>query len=177
MFPWVASALGYAYALAGRLDEALPPLEQAVERAGSVSILGRLAIQVAWLGEAYLLGGRLDDAARSAHRALDLSREHKERGHEAWALRLLAEIAARRGLAGVERADAFYHEALDLAHELGMRPLAAQLRLGLGTLYGRAQRIEAARREISTAMEQFRSMEMALWLAAASAALGSLGGL
>ena len=32
LFPWVASALGYTYALAGRVAEALPLLEQAAER-------------------------------------------------------------------------------------------------------------------------------------------------
>jgi hypothetical protein len=75
----------------------------------------------------------------------------------------------------VEGADGLYREALGLAEELGMRPLGAQLRLGLGTACGRAQRIEAARFEISTATDHCRSMEMTLWLVAASAALGSLG--
>ncbi len=110
MFPWVASAVGYAYALAGRVDEALPLLEQAVDQAASVGILGRLSIQVAWLGEVHLLAGRISDADRFAQHALDLSREHKERGHEAWVLRLLAEVAGRRDPPEAERAETFYHE-------------------------------------------------------------------
>jgi DNA-binding NtrC family response regulator/tetratricopeptide (TPR) repeat protein len=174
MFPWVASALGYAYALAGRVDEAVPVLEQAVDQAAAVAILGRLSIQVAWLGEVHLLAGRVSDAARFAQHALDLSREHKERGHEAWTLRLLAEVAARRDPPEVERADAFYHEALALADELGMRPLSAHSHLGLGTLYGKANRVAPARLESSAAIELFRSMEMTFWLAGAEAGLGSL---
>ena len=48
------------------------------------------------LGEAQLLAGRLEEAHALAERALALAREHQERGHQAYALRLLGEIAARR---------------------------------------------------------------------------------
>jgi tetratricopeptide (TPR) repeat protein len=41
MFPWLASSLGAAYALAGRLSAALPLLEQAVEQAAALGIMGR----------------------------------------------------------------------------------------------------------------------------------------
>ena len=46
-----------------------------------------------WLSEAYLLAGRDADGSAAAQRALDLARQPKERGQEAWALRLLGEIA------------------------------------------------------------------------------------
>jgi tetratricopeptide (TPR) repeat protein len=150
-------------------------LGQAVDHAASVGMLGRLSIQLAWLGEAHLLAGRIDDADRFAQRALDLSREHGERGHEVWVLRLLAEVAARRDPPEVERAETFYRGALALADELGMRPLAAHGHLGLGILYRTAQRAGPARREILAAMELFRSMEMAFWLVGAEGVLGSLG--
>ena len=61
---------------------------------------GRLRVAlsgIAWLGEAYLLAGRLGrGAATLARPALELARGHSERGNEAWALRLLGEIAAHR---------------------------------------------------------------------------------
>ena len=60
---------------------------------------------------------------------------HQERGHQAYALRLLGEIAARREPPEVEQAEAHYRQALALAEELGMRPLQAHCHLGLGTLY------------------------------------------
>ena len=41
-----------------------------------------------------MLAGRLEEAHAFAEQALDLAREHQERGHEAYALRLLGEIAA-----------------------------------------------------------------------------------
>ena len=36
VLPWVASSLGYVYALSGRLREALPLLEQAVEQSAKM---------------------------------------------------------------------------------------------------------------------------------------------
>jgi tetratricopeptide (TPR) repeat protein len=75
-FPWMASPVGYAYALAGRVAEALPLLEQAVEQAASMRFTAGLSLLTAQLSEAYLLAGRMDEASTQARRALDLeSRE------------------------------------------------------------------------------------------------------
>ena len=92
---------------------------------------------LAYLGEAHLLAGRRDDALAVARRALDLAHRQKERGNEAWVLRLLGEIAAQADPPDLESADAHYRQALARADELGMRPLAAHCHLGLGTLYRR----------------------------------------
>jgi len=50
---------------------------------------------------------------------------YKERGHEAWALRLLGEIAVRADSPDPEAAVTYYGQALSLAGELGVRPLVA----------------------------------------------------
>src|SRR5215510_10869286 len=94
--PTLAAPVGYAYALAGRLPEALPLLEQAI---GQCEVMRGGVLEAAfviWLGEAYLLAGRLDEAYTQAQRALEFSRAHQERGHETYALRLLGEFHARR---------------------------------------------------------------------------------
>jgi tetratricopeptide (TPR) repeat protein len=88
-------------------------------------LVAHQSIGGAYLSEAYLLAGRIDDAIHFAERALDLSRNHKERGHRAWALRLLGEIALRSDPPDVETAGGHYRQALALAEELGMRPLLA----------------------------------------------------
>jgi hypothetical protein len=53
------------------------------------------ALRSAWLGESHLIAGRIPDASRLAHQALNFAHAHQERGHETWAFRLLAEIAAK----------------------------------------------------------------------------------
>jgi class 3 adenylate cyclase/tetratricopeptide (TPR) repeat protein len=176
MFPTAASRLGYAYALSGRLTEGLPLLEQAVEKAAAMRIMATYSRMNVLLSEAYLLAGRVDEAMELAMRVLEFSRDHKERGFHAWALRLLGEIAAHRARPEVEQAESYYHAALALADELGMRPLLAHCHRGLGVLYGKIGRPEPARVELSTAIEMYRTMDMTFWLPEAEAALAQVEG-
>jgi tetratricopeptide (TPR) repeat protein len=87
-----AASLGYAYALSGCVTEALPLLAQALEEADRSGFMLNHALYVAWLSEASLLADRKEDALALAQRALERSRAHKERGHQAHALRLLGEM-------------------------------------------------------------------------------------
>ena len=134
------------------------------------------SLRVGYVSEAYLLAGRMQEAVQLAGRALDLSRAHKERGHEAWALRLLGEIAAHQAPPEIEPAKNHYRQALALAEELGMRPLVAHCHLGLGTLYAKTGQQEQARAELSTASEMYRAMEMTFWLPQTEAALAQVEG-
>src|SRR5262245_42331045 len=85
------------------------------------------ALRVVSLGEVYLRTGRLDEAGTQAQRALESSRAHQERGHEAYALRLLGEVATQRESPEAEQAEACYRQALVLSEELGMRPPCSAL--------------------------------------------------
>src|SRR5438552_1309735 len=127
LFPLVAAPLGLAYALAGRHDEGLRLLEEAIERAEAMEWVSNHAIRLVWLGRAHLLAGHVDTATRVGVRALELARRLGERGHEAYALRLLGELAGKAVPPDVERASEHYRAALSLAEVLGMRPLAAAI--------------------------------------------------
>jgi class 3 adenylate cyclase/tetratricopeptide (TPR) repeat protein len=173
-FPETTSALGCAYAFSGRVAEALPLLEQAEQRGAAMGTMGGQSLRVGYLSEAYLLAGRTEEAVHFAGRALDLSRDHKERGYQAWALRLLGEIAAQREPPEVEPAETSYRQALTLAEELGMRPLQAHCHLGLGTLYAKTGHQEQARADLSIAIELYKAMDMTFWLPQAEAALAQV---
>ena len=123
------------------------------------------------LGEAQLLADRLEEAQALAERALALARAHQERGHQAYALRLLGDIAARRDPPEGEPAVAHYHQALTLADALGMRPLVAHCRRGLGTLYATRGQWEQARTELCAALDLYQAMEMTFWLPQVEAVL------
>jgi tetratricopeptide (TPR) repeat protein len=174
LFPLVASALGAAFALSGRVVEALPLLEQAVAHAASMKVLDFQSHRLACLGEAYLLADRIDDALAVAGRALDLSREHRERGWEAYARRLLGEIAVQHEPVEMAKAEDYFHDALALAKELGMHPLQAHCQHSLGRLSLKFGRWEG-RSALCTAIELYRAMEMTLWLSQAEAALAQMG--
>jgi hypothetical protein len=52
-----------------------------------------------------------------------------------------------------------------------MRPLLAHCHHGLGMLHGTLDQQEAARRELSTAIDMYRAMDMTFWLPEVEAAL------
>jgi hypothetical protein len=120
------------------------------------------------VGEAYLLEGRVEEAALWARHALEVTRGRAERGHEAWALRLLADAACHRAPA---EAEVLYRDALALAEELGMMPLRGHCHMGRGRLRNRNGDRDGARADLSAAVALFRSMDMALWLPDAEAEL------
>ena len=138
--------------------------------------LGGESLRVGYVSEAYLLAGCMQEAVQLAGRALDLARAHKERGHEAWALRLLGEIATHQDLPEIEPAEHHYGQALVLAEELGMRPLVAHCHLGLGTLHSRIGRVDQARTDLAAAIALYRAMDMTFWLPQAEAALAQAEG-
>jgi tetratricopeptide (TPR) repeat protein len=172
--PRTASFLGMAYALSGRVAEALPLLEEAVEGALSKNIRRDHPLWVTHLSQAYLLAGRIGDAIPLAWRALKISQVHKERGHQAYALRLLGEIAARREPPDSAQAEAHYRQALALADALGMRPLQAHCHRSLGMLYAKLGQQEHARSVLSTAIDLYRAMEMTFWLPQTEAAMAEV---
>ncbi len=169
----IMTSLGLAYALSGWVDEALPLLEQAVEQQSS-SAQRDGSPDMRTLGEAYLLANRLVDVVQLAERALALSRDRKERGNEAWLLRLLGEIAMPCHPPDIDQAETHYNQALTLANELGMRPLQSPCHRGLGTLYCQTGQSEHARAELSTAIEMYRDMEMTFWLPETETALAEV---
>jgi tetratricopeptide (TPR) repeat protein len=176
VFPFAASDLGAAYALAGRQAEALPLLEQAVEQAAAMRYIVIQSLWITQLSEGYLLAGRMEEAMTQALRALELSRTHRERGHEAWVHRLLGDLHAYRHPPAAEQAEASYQQARALAEALGMRPLQAHCHRGLGTLYAMTGQREQARTELSAAIEMYQSMDMTFWLLQTEAALAQVEG-
>jgi predicted protein tyrosine phosphatase len=95
-----------------------------------------------------------------ADEALTLARDHRQRGSEAWLLRLHAEIALARGPGAIQTGGEVYRQALDLAEQLEMRPLVAHCHLGLGRLHRRVGQPTAARAELEAALALYRSMGM-----------------
>jgi tetratricopeptide (TPR) repeat protein len=149
----------------------VPLLTQATEQAMATVMIVAQALCSLSLGGAQVLAGRLEEAHALAESALAQAHTHQERGNQAYALRLLGDIAAHRDSPEVEQAETFYHQAIVLAEELGMRPLLAHCHLGLGILYNRIGRPEQARPELSAAIELYRAMEMTFWIDRAEMAL------
>jgi tetratricopeptide (TPR) repeat protein len=165
---YALACLGMSYTLAGRSEEAVARLEEAVAAGESQKSLD--AFTVAMLGHAYLSAGRQDDAHRSAHHALSMSRKTRP-SIEAIALHLLGEIATRRSPSAIDVAAQHFRRALALATTLGMRPLAAHCHLSLGKLYRLTGKQDQAQQNLTTATTMYREMDMTYWLEQAEAEL------
>ena len=167
--PVASSLLGYAYALSDRVTDALPLLESAV---GGAAAMHRRVDQALWsihLSEALLWVDRIDDARGNAQNALQLARQHGERGNEAHALRIQGE-ALSRGFDDGQALD-HYQAALKLAELLNMRPLIAHCRFGLGKFWWRCDKRHEAEAALLAATTMYRNMGMHFWLEQAEAAL------
>jgi DNA-binding SARP family transcriptional activator len=118
--------LGHAYARAGRIDEAVPLLEDGLARGASCGTMWWQSRRWAQLAETHLLADRAADASAACERAISLAETYREQSNRAYALRVLAEAAARGASPDKSGARRCLEEALVLANRLGMRPLAAR---------------------------------------------------
>jgi class 3 adenylate cyclase/tetratricopeptide (TPR) repeat protein len=172
-FDVTAALLGHAYTLSGYIGEALPLMEQAVADPGSTGSANH-PLLLTCLGEGYLIAGHPVRALEVAKRALALAHDQRERGNEAWVLRLLAEIATHADAPDPGVAGRAYREAIARAEELGMRPLVAHCHFGLAKLYWRTGRAEQAQEHLATATAMYREMDMQFWLEQAAAEMREL---
>jgi DNA-binding SARP family transcriptional activator/tetratricopeptide (TPR) repeat protein len=169
--PQVTGYLGYAYSRTGRIDEGLSLLERAIDVYEATRAWPFRALLTVHRSTACLRAGRLDAARALGHEALTLAREHGERGHEAWALRLFGEIASHSAGGDAREAEHRYHEALALATQLGMHPLVAHCHRELGHLSRRTGEVSKARERLTTAAAMYCDMGMGFSAAEAETAL------
>jgi tetratricopeptide (TPR) repeat protein len=159
--PQITAALGLAYALAGRRDEALVLLDEAVQQISTRVFTGPT---VADLSHAYLLTGNIEIAATFAGRALNADWIRKQPGSLAWLLHVLGDLATYPDRFDAKTGEAHYREALALAEPRGMRPLVAHCHFGLGKLYRRTDKRQEAQEQLVTATAMYRELEMRFWL-------------
>ena len=172
--PIPSSLLGLTCSFLGRSEEGLRLLGDGVTLTEELGVRAYLALWTANLGEGLLGAGHVERARAVAQRALDLATAHKERGHQAWALRLLGEISARGGAEAQKAAD-YYRQSLALAEELEMRPLIARNHLGLGQIHGQAGDREKADEHLAVAITMLGDLDMRFWFKRAAEELIGLG--
>jgi len=175
-FSFTAGNLGHAQSLLGHPDDALAIVAEGVRpQKVSFSIVPS-AYPLTALAEAYRLKGETKKALQNAEEALSIFRQNGEQGFAAWALYHLAKIQFNGGSEQLEQAMLSYRQAKEQAAELGMKPLFAHCHMGLGEAHVKKGLSEEARSELASAIELYRSMDMAFWLPNAESALAKITG-
>ena len=161
--PFIVGFLGHAYAFSGDSAQGCALLRRAVadyERMGLGLFRSLVTVH---LGDALLLNNEADEALEVAQEALQLSRRRNERGHEAYALRLLGECALDPGHLNPDSARQQLDSALACAQELGLEPLAAHCHLSLGRAALIAGDVQAATDLFTKALDRYRRLDMPHW--------------
>jgi len=162
--PLPSSLLGLAQALSGRLEEALPLLRDGVHLSEVLGINAYLSLWTLHLAEGLMAAGQFQEARDTARHALDLAVSHKERGHQAWAYRLLGDLASQSEPASLTEAEEHYRKALGIAEELRMQPVLAHAKMGLGRVLRLRGDRERAEEYLVTAFMLFRGMDVPFWV-------------
>jgi class 3 adenylate cyclase/tetratricopeptide (TPR) repeat protein len=124
MYPIFAARMGEAYLAAGDVKDAIEILS--LPERLDVPLVGN-AFGWAWLfvaqGRAFLNAGCHPEARAAGKRALALAEERGEPPQQAYALKLLGDIAFTED--GISEARAYFQRAHELSTKCGMRPLMA----------------------------------------------------
>ena len=168
----IAVILGYAYAVAGRTEEAIPLLTLASEGDRTA---GLRRLTEAQLIEGFLLVGKSEEASLLANGALESSRRHDQRNREAWALYVHGQIALAANQPRLSDAEAAFRAAMAIGDKLKLRPLATHCNVGLGKVYRRRGELQLARQHLRDGITMMRHMGMGLWLEKAEAELKEMG--
>lgn len=149
-------------------------MAQALDILAPVSAAPLLPYCLNFVAEAYLLADRPEEAAGVVTRVLEQSAGRKELGVRAWALCLQGSIAARRPRADKTAALADLRQALALAEERDMRPLAARCHHGMGDLHTAAGRSAEARNALAQALKIYVEIGMPHWEKRCKASLAAI---
>ena len=82
--------------------------------------------------------GLTGEALSAARAGREAAEAQEERGHLAWAGRVLGDVLSAEA---PREAGSHYRQAADIAEELGMRPEVELVAAGLGKIKGRARRM------------------------------------
>ena len=114
------------------------------------------------LAEALFLAGEEERALAAGNEALQFTREHEERGAEAYACFLLGLIHNMRP-GEFEAADGHLRAAASIASDFGLRPLLAHCQLGLAELHRKQGDPVQAQEYLERAHSMLNALGMKQW--------------
>ena len=158
----VMAALGCARARTGEVKEGLQLLERAVAIDVSAEPKVTRSFALNALAEALFLGGEEEEALAACNQALQFTREHEERGAEAYACFLLGLIHNAR-VGEFDAAGGSLRAAASIASDFGLRPLLAHCQLGFAELHRKRGDAGEAREYLERGRSMLAALGMKQW--------------
>jgi tetratricopeptide (TPR) repeat protein len=152
-FDQVVCRLAYAYAQAGRSEEA---------RALGLDVthFSFLSSTHFWLAAIGIESNGIEVTLRQARETHQSANSQGERGIVAWMEHLFGDIAMSGSSPDLSVAEKHYRTAAAIADELSMRPLLVECRIGLGAVARRAGHESEARSEFQSALKMAKEMDI-----------------
>jgi hypothetical protein len=169
-FVYLVVRLGQAYALARRPRDAIELLEQGREVAATSASRMVEPLILAHLANAHHLAGETELACSIAQQAVALANEVGVHGTAAWAVYFRGCVTADQDVAESKRC---YLRCVEMADQLGMRPLSAHSHIALGKHALRSGERADARRNFDLGLSAYRDMKMPFWIEQTEAALAA----
>lgn len=156
------AGLGCAKGRIGLVDEGLDLLDRAVAMDAAAEPLTTRSFALNALAEALFLAGDEARAITACNQALQFTREHEERGAEAYACFLLGLIHSSR-IGAFETAGDYLGDATSIASKCGLRPLLAHCHLGIAELHLKQGHPDAAGEYLTQGRSMLNVLGMKQW--------------
>ena len=147
-------------------------LEEGMSESISTGVRQSLSRYVTWFSEVCRLMGRGKEAGQHARKALDVARQLKECGNEAFALHQLGVVQVHADPPDALQAQAYYQQALALAKGLGHAPPPGALPPGARHAVWHGGPAEASARCAVYGYRDVSGHGHTFWLPEVEAALG-----
>jgi tetratricopeptide (TPR) repeat protein len=160
--PRIMAALGCSKCRVGRVDEGLQLLEHAVTAGSSAEPRTARSFALVARSEALFLAGDNAGALTAVTEAMQFTRDHEERGAEAYACFIRGLIAGTQDAQSDPAYDAL-RAASTIARELGLQPLLAHCHLSLGEMYNKTGDPTQGRDYIERGQRLMEALGMKQW--------------
>ena len=158
--PFISGFLGHAYTLSGDTAKALSLLQNALVAYENIGLgLFRSLVNV-YMGKALLMDEQTGRALSQTNKALALAKSRNERGHQAYALFQLGEIAFHPDFSDLELAEKHFTEAMTIAEQLEMRPLLADCYKQLSNIFRDKNNLSQSFHYVSMSNRLFKQLDM-----------------
>jgi predicted ATPase/class 3 adenylate cyclase len=156
------AGLGCAKARLGQVKEGLQLLQSAVAMDASAEPMTTRSFALNALAEVLFLAGEEEDAIAACNQTLQFTREHEERGAEAYAYFLLGLIHNTQ-IGELDAARDYLQAAASMASGLGLRPLLAHCHLAFAEWHHKQGNAGLALEHKERGHDMLNTLEMKQW--------------
>jgi len=139
----------------GELETGLSSMSRGMEAYQVIGTRNMLSMHFTLQAEAFLRDGHIEKAAQQLQQAQDFIEETGERFYQAEILRLKGEMLLILYSNNVEEAEAFFCQALQLAHEQEAKTLELRAAMSLARMWQRQGRLVEARKSLTHVYDWF----------------------